>query len=209
MNSVDDLTSGARTLLRDYPKYFEIDEGPLNVLTVRLPHPLISPSTLQVYLTTPESPGPPRCGDDADQRLVSSTGATGCSRSPTQTALGKRALVAGYHYSWFSDEELGLPRRQGRQRDDLRRSGTRQMSASSWTWSCSAVTVHALWSLAMELALDIDVSTPEGMFIPARQRYTQVLQMAGTRRASTRTRRRCSTWASARWNSTGCAGWPT
>jgi hypothetical protein len=31
----------------------------------------------------------------------------------------------------------------------------------------------------MELMLDIDVSTPEGMFIPARQRYTQVLQMLG------------------------------
>jgi hypothetical protein len=39
--------------------------------------------------------------------------------------------------------------------------------------------VHALWSLSMELMLDIDVSTPEGMFIPARQRYAQVLQMLG------------------------------
>ena len=39
--------------------------------------------------------------------------------------------------------------------------------------------VHALWSLSMELMLDIDVSTPEGMFIPARQRFAQVQQMLG------------------------------
>jgi hypothetical protein len=39
--------------------------------------------------------------------------------------------------------------------------------------------VRALWSLSMELMLDIDVNTPEGMMIPARQRYTQVLQMLG------------------------------
>ena len=40
--------------------------------------------------------------------------------------------------------------------------------------------VHALWSLSMELMLDIDVSTPEGMFIPARQRFAQVQQMLQT-----------------------------
>ena len=37
--------------------------------------------------------------------------------------------------------------------------------------------VHLLWSLTIELALDIDVSTPEGMFIPAHQRYQQVTAM--------------------------------
>jgi hypothetical protein len=36
---------------------------------------------------------------------------------------------------------------------------------------------RALWSLSIELALDIDVSTPEGMFIPAHQRYQQVVAM--------------------------------
>ena len=47
---------------RDYPLYFEIDAGPLNVLTIRLPHPLIMSSSLQVYLTpvpTTPVPNPP------------------------------------------------------------------------------------------------------------------------------------------------------
>lgn len=57
MADVVDLTSGARTILRDYPMYFEVDAGPLNVLTVRLPHPLIMSSSLQVYLTTTADPG--------------------------------------------------------------------------------------------------------------------------------------------------------
>ena len=37
--------------------------------------------------------------------------------------------------------------------------------------------VRALWSLCLEFSFDIDVSTPEGMYIPARQRFGQVLQM--------------------------------
>ena len=43
VTTADDLTSGARTFLRDYPQYFEVDVGPLNTLTIRLPHPLIVP----------------------------------------------------------------------------------------------------------------------------------------------------------------------
>jgi hypothetical protein len=37
--------------------------------------------------------------------------------------------------------------------------------------------VHALMALATEFSFDIDVSTPEGMFIPARQRFQQVVSM--------------------------------
>ena len=38
-------------MLRDFPLYFEVEVGPLNTLTIRLPHPLIMSSSLQVYLT--------------------------------------------------------------------------------------------------------------------------------------------------------------
>ena len=178
MNSVDDLTSGARTLLRDYPIYFEIDEGPLNVLTVRLPHPLISPSTLQVYLTTPESPGPPPVAAvttltnawQLDER-------NGLLKMTEQTALGKQVLVAGYHYSWFSDSDLGF--HVGKVVNEMTYSGTdldNFLPVQRDVIMLGGV-VYALWSLAMELSLDIDVSTPEGMFIPARQRFAQVMQM--------------------------------
>ena len=51
MTTAAEMASTARTYLRDYPQYFEIDEGPLNVLTVRLPHPLVSTESLQVYIT--------------------------------------------------------------------------------------------------------------------------------------------------------------
>ena len=37
--------------------------------------------------------------------------------------------------------------------------------------------VGALWSLMTEVATDIDVSDPEGMNIPAHQRYQQVSQL--------------------------------
>src|SRR4051794_33504284 len=102
MTTAADMASTARTYLRDFPQYFEIDEGPLNVLTIRLPHPLVQTDSLQVYITdTTASP--------ATTTLTSSwelDGRNGLLKITDQTALGKRVLVSGYHFTWFSDEEL-------------------------------------------------------------------------------------------------------
>jgi hypothetical protein len=38
--------------------------------------------------------------------------------------------------------------------------------------------MQAMWSLLAEFAVDIDVSTPEGMSIPATQRFRQMFEMA-------------------------------
>src|SRR5262245_8049153 len=174
--TADDLTSGARTILRDYPHYFEVDEGPLNVLTIRLPHPLVSSQTLQVYLT----PVPDQTTPDPATTLTSEwqlDERNGLLKLTNTAAIGQQVLVAGYHYSWFTDSDLAFHvsktvaefGHSGVGPDDL-------VPPVSDVVMLGGV-VNALWSLAMELSLDIDVSTPEGMFIPARQRYTQVLQM--------------------------------
>ena len=173
MADIDELTSGARTYLRDYPIYFEVDEGPLNVLTIRLPHPLIMKSALQVYLTT--TADPPVTSLTTSWQLDDRNGLVKLNNS---TDLGKRCLVAGYHYTWFSDSDLGFY--LSKSVNEMTYSGSysidTMLPAQRDVVMLGGV-VNALWSLAMELSLDIDVSTPEGMFIPARQRFTQVLQM--------------------------------
>jgi hypothetical protein len=175
--TLDDLTAGARTFLRDFPQYFEVDTGVLNTLTVRLPHPLVSSQSLQVYVNTAAAPGPPPIAATSALTTDWSLDERSGLIKLTNTAdLGKSAVVAGYYYTWFTDSDLAFHVRK---------------SVNELTYGADVATftpvhydvvmlggvVHALWSLAMELSLDIDVSTPEGMFIPARQRFTQVLQM--------------------------------
>jgi hypothetical protein len=174
MASAADMASTARTYLRDFPIYFEIDEGPLNVLTIRLPHPLVQTASLQVYITDTSATPPTTMLTDQWEL----DGRNGLLKVTDETALGKVVLVSGYHHTWFSDEELTFHLSkvihemtyQGQSLDDF-------VPVQMDIIALGGV-VHALWSLSMELALDIDVSTPEGMFIPARQRYSQVVAMA-------------------------------
>ena len=180
MATLTDVSSGARTFLRDFPMFFEVDQGLLNTLTVRLPHPLIAADTLAVYVTTP----PVAPATDAITTLTEAWECderNGLLKITDSSLLNKRLLIAGYHYSWFLDSDLAF--HAGMVLSEFTHSGAvsgiRAMQPAQVEVTMLGTVVRALWSLSMELMLDIDVNTPEGMSIPARQRYTQVLQMLG------------------------------
>lgn len=171
MATAAELASASRGMLRDYPKYFEATEGPLNVLTIRLPHPLVSPTTLQVYST-----------DDADPPVVASTTEwtlderNGLLKMNNESYIGKTITVGGYHFVWFSETDLNLAMTQMAAEQFYNRDVTiGSISPVEAEVLAIGTVVRALSSLAIELALDIDVSTPEGMYIPAHQRYSQVV----------------------------------
>lgn len=180
------VVSSARNFLRDFPQFFEIDLGTLNVPTVRLPHPLVEACSLQVFqareiVDSPEDPQGaqslvmvqvPEADYTVDER-------NGLLKFGKLDYLNHRTVVAGYHLSWFLDADLRFHANiiidevfHGYEYD----LGT--LDSVYYEVAALGSVVHALWSLATELALDIDVSTPEGMYIPARQRFTQVTQMA-------------------------------
>lgn len=174
--TTSDIAQGARTYLRDFPQYFEVDEGPLNVLTIRMPQPLIVASLLQVYLT----PQPTTIEPEPVSALTTSwqlDDRNGLLKITDSAALGQRCLVAGYHVTWFSDSELEF--HAGKVTNEMAHTGLtlNEMSSVEADVTMLGAVVSALWSLSIELSLDIDVSTPEGMFIPARQRFQQVMQM--------------------------------
>ena len=173
--TMEELVGGARIYLRDYPQFFEVDQGPLDTLTIRLPHPLVSPSSLQVYISDPYADPPvPAVLTTAwqlDER-------NGLLKLTDPTFLGKRLLVSGYHYTWFADSDLAFHMKQVLAEVSYSHAGgLAALSPVHAEVIMLGGVVHALWGLAIELSLDIDVSTPEGMFIPARQRYQQVLQL--------------------------------
>lgn len=175
MAEVDTLISGARHMLRDFPIFFETDVGPLNVSTVRLPHPLVPLNLLQVVYFEADATEPtevPVEDIQLDER-------NGLLKFLKTDYFGKRILIAGYHFTWFLDSDLGFHATRtladvsyGQDIDSMEDFSPIEIDTINM-----GTVVSALWSLSTELALDIDVSTPEGMYIPARQRYAQVLQM--------------------------------
>jgi len=168
--SVAAIADTARTFLRDYPKYFEVELGPLNVLTIRLPHPLVSPQSLKTYVN--DGTATTLTTDwELDDR-------NGLLKFTDESLLNQRVLVSGYHYTWFSDSDLLLHSSQAAEEVVYASDGDINQIEGIYTevTAMGAVT-RALWSLALEFSFDIDVSTPEGMFIPARQRFAQVIQM--------------------------------
>ncbi len=175
--TVSDVTSGARTFLRDFPMYFEVDEGPLNTLTIRLPHPLISAETLSVYTLDPPGPNAVSTLTKAwqlDER-------NGLLKLTDTALLNKGVIVNGYHFSWFLDSDLAFHASQVLAEFTYSGAvtGLNAMAPAQVEVTMLGTVVRALWSLQMELMLDIDVNSPEGMMIPARQRYAQVMQMLG------------------------------
>lgn len=175
--SVASVAGTARAMLRDFPTYFEIEAGPLNILTVRLPHPLVSSETMQVYVGTPGA-----LPDDPWTSALTSAWSlderNGLLKITDPSLLGARLLVSAYHYTWFTDADLLMHANQ-QSSEILYSSGGGASTLDGVLGEVTAMgtVVRALWSLATELALDIDVSTPEGMFIPARQRFAQIIQM--------------------------------
>jgi hypothetical protein len=172
MSTIDDITSGARTFLRDFPMYFEVDQGPLNTLTIRLPHPLISSDSLAVYSTQASGTTLTKAWQLDDRN--------GLLKLTDETLLNTPVLVSGYHFSWFLDSDLSFHANQVL--SEFTYSGAvtlNTMAPAQAEVTMLGTVVRALWSLQMELMLDIDVNSPEGMMIPARQRYGQVMQMLG------------------------------
>jgi hypothetical protein len=170
--SLATITATARQLVRDFPKYFEVELGPLNILTIRLPHPLIQPTSLQVYVWTPPNPTSTlTTAWELDDR-------NGLLKITDETALNKRMVISGYHYTWFADSDLALASTMSA--EETLYNSTAEIDDIEGIYTevtAMGAVVRSLWSLALELSLDIDVSTPEGMYIPARQRYQQVMQM--------------------------------
>jgi hypothetical protein len=179
MATLTDVSSGARTFLRDFPMFFEVDQGALNTLTIRLPHPLIASDSLAVYTTN--SPAPPSTPTTTLTKAWTCDERNGLLKITDEALLNQRVLISGYHYSWFLDSDLAF--HAGMVLSEFTHSGAVSgisgMQPAQVEVTMLGTVVRALWSLSMELMLDIDVNTPEGMTIPARQRYTQVLQMLG------------------------------
>lgn len=180
--TVEGIAEAARNFLRDFPIFFEVDLGTVNVSTVRLPHPNIEGATLQVYVSA--QPGPYSSNEDLTMTAVPSTDWTvdernGLLKFNTVAYQGKRCFVAGYHYEWFLNSDLMFHASTMVSEHVFQReiNSLSEMPPVELEILAMGTVMKSLWTLVTEFSTDIDINSPEGMFIPARQRFQQVWQM--------------------------------
>lgn len=168
--TLTDIANKARMRLRDFPRYFEVPYAAPTPSTMRLPHPVVETDSFQVF--DPEG-------------TVMTSGYTldarnGLVKFADTTALPNGVGCAGYHYIWFLTEDLeyyasitSVMHQYGRPEFE----SVDDFSPQEQEVVALGTVVNALWALEAEFATDIDVSTPEGMMIPAHQRFQQIWEL--------------------------------
>lgn len=168
----DDIAGTARRYLRDFGTFFEIDFTTVNATTLRMPQPLVSaPSVEIVNLHT--STVVPVTDYTVDERH----GLIKLLLNPGTYPDGLH--VHGIHYQWFLDEDLAFfgTVMIAEHSHNIPNYNPESIVGAEVEILSIGTLVQALWSLTTEFSTDIDVSTPEGISIPAHQRFSQVYQL--------------------------------
>lgn len=176
MATIVDVVSHARTMVRDFPHPFDgafVGDGATS--RYKMAHPLVLASSFTVIRN-----------DGTPTTLVAGTDYTLDARNGFVTfsvapVLGKQIVVSGDYFDWFFDTDLtyfanNVVGDHSHGRDDFSLSAMDE-GDSELTVIVIGTLVQAFWALLAEVARDIDVHSPESVFIPASQRYQQILSM--------------------------------
>lgn len=166
--TLEDLGERARNLLRDFPVFFEESYTPLTSSTIKLQHPLVT----NLVMRSAEDGGM----DEAftlDRR-------NGVVQIHDPDSLAMGVYFSGYHYEWFLEEDLNfyadiVMAELSNGRVDKPDYGS--FTPAELNVAAMGAVAYALFSLMTEFSTEIDISTPEGMMIPAHMRFQQVQSM--------------------------------
>lgn len=164
------VSDRARNMIRDFPMWFEETHQPLVGPTVKLSRMMVATLDIRAIVDGTAVP--------TDNYAVDTR--NGVVRFSDLTDIADGVAINGYYYEWFLPEDLEYYAdiaiaEHMHNRTDIVSFG--DFSAEEQHATAVLAVVLALGSLMTELALDIDVSTPEGMMIPAHMRFQQVTQL--------------------------------
>lgn len=172
MAEAADILDIVRHLTRDFGTPFDLNFPAPVGSQLRLPHPMVEPSSVVVLSNTDGMP------IDADTFAVN--GHQGVLRLSDAASHTDGVTVQGVFYQWFLDEDLlfyidMIVSEHLHNRGD---GGTLSTiyGAEKEVLGIGAL-VLSLEALLFELSTDIDVVSPEGVNIPAHQRHNQVSQL--------------------------------
>jgi len=178
--------SGARTYMRDFPKYFTASVGVTGTPRIlKLPHPNVAPNELYIEAMGPE-----------DQRIgkLAAAGVVAEDEAFLYTLDVREGLVKlvapplegwgdalnfnidGYYFQWvspgdmrFYSEVVITEHGTGRPDFDLD-----ELPDAEEDLLQLGAAIEACWSLLFQYSRDIDVSTPEAIGLPLTQRFRQL-----------------------------------
>ena len=170
LDTAPQIGERARNMIRDFPLFFEETFQPLPAPTIRLPHPLIA----QLELRSVEDGGL----IDPEDYVIDHR--NGVIKFKNYTPYQQGVNIFGYHYSWFLPDDLEyyadvMIAEHMHGRTDIHEFA--EFSYEEKHVTAIGAAVYAMFSLLTELSTDIDISTPEGIMIPAHMRFGQVQQL--------------------------------
>lgn len=177
---------GARTYLRDFPRYFTATvpkQGTPRVF--QLPHGNVAPQELFV-----EAVGPLDTKTGLLQLGTQAASATefvytldvreGLIKilTPPTGGWGDVSFfnIGGYYFEWISPADLRFAAEVvlAEHADDLPDFRVDLIADAHADVICLGTAIEACWSLMFQFSRDIDVSTPEAIGLPLTQRFRQV-----------------------------------
>jgi hypothetical protein len=186
MATIENIMEGARSYLRDFPRYFTASVAIAGTpRVIQLPHRNVAPSELYVEAKGPNSTavGKLKRGDVVpDEDVFTYTldvreGLLKILEAPTNGWEGAVYFnIDGYYFEWVSPGDMRFYTEV-----IIAEHGTDNASfqlhnvgdAEEDLLSLGAA-LEACWALMFEYSRDIDVSTPEAIGVPATQRFRQV-----------------------------------
>lgn len=168
------IASDARNLLRDFPKYFEQVFVPPMQSTLHLSHPLVTNLTVTNRATGVPITATGAYAVDERNGLLRLLSTNLAADYPSGITVG------GYFYEWFLPRDLEFHARFVANEHMMSRGSDTtvgDLPAVELNVIAMGTVVQALWSLLSEFATEYDVINPEGISVPVRQRFQQVMQL--------------------------------
>src|SRR5262252_3841055 len=156
-----EIAQKARYKVHDFGHYFEVPYTASPTYTVRLPHPLVDDKTLSVWQSTGTLVPYDPAVWELDQR-------NGIIKIKDPSIFADGIGISGYYYEWFLDEDLEYAASiMVNQHLYDRKYDEGEFLPVECDVLATGAAAQAFEALLSELALDIDVSSPEGIAIPA------------------------------------------
>lgn len=176
MASVANIVTNARTMLRDFARPFHaVITGDGVQSSFSLPKQLIVASSLSVVR---QAATPASFVAGTDYTLDARSGYVTFAVTPTAYV---NYAFDGMAYDWFFDADLtyfagNIVGEHSHNRSDFNLDALDNNDPETTAITLGTI-VEGLWSLLAEVARDIDVHAPEGVSIPASERYQQILSL--------------------------------